>query len=110
MYLFPASEFEPQTAGGPEAAICPDFSTAAAQPALVGRALTKRVFDMTMAAGLLLFLAPLMVLTAMLVRLTSKGPSLFKQRRTGLNGRIFYIYKFRTMTVMEDGQLTAAQR
>jgi putative colanic acid biosynthesis UDP-glucose lipid carrier transferase len=110
MYLFPASEFEPQTAGGPEAVACPDFSTAADRPAQVGRALSKRLFDVTMAVGLLLFLAPLMVLTAILVRLTSKGPSLFKQRRTGLNGKIFYIYKFRSMTVMEDGQLQAAQR
>jgi putative colanic acid biosynthesis UDP-glucose lipid carrier transferase len=48
------------------------------------------------AAGLV-FLAPLLVTLALWVRLDSPGPALFRQRRTGLNGRVFVIYKLRTM-------------
>jgi putative colanic acid biosynthesis UDP-glucose lipid carrier transferase len=52
---------------------------------------------------LLVFLAPLLMLVATLVRIDSSGPVLFRQRRTGLRGQSFFIYKFRTMTVCEDG-------
>jgi putative colanic acid biosynthesis UDP-glucose lipid carrier transferase len=76
----------------------------------VGRSLAKRLFDVMTASGLLVFFAPMMLLIAVLVRATSKGPALFKQRRTGLNGKVFHIYKFRSMTVMEDGNLRPAQR
>ncbi len=55
------------------------------------------------ASVLLLLLAPLLVLIALLIRLDSPGPVLFRQTRTGLNGRVFRIYKFRTMHVQEDG-------
>ncbi len=111
MYLFPASEFEAQTLGGSQTSVAPrDFTIAASDAAPVGRALGKRMFDFTMAACLLLFLAPMLVLIAILVRGTSKGPALFKQRRTGLNGKVFRIYKFRTMTVMEDGRLLPARQ
>ena len=41
---------------------------------------------------------------ALLVRLESRGPALFRQRRTGLGGQIFTVFKFRTMTVVEDGE------
>jgi lipopolysaccharide/colanic/teichoic acid biosynthesis glycosyltransferase len=43
------------------------------------------------------------VLVALAIRLDSPGPVLFRQTRTGLNGRVFRIYKFRTMRVLEDG-------
>jgi sugar transferase (PEP-CTERM system associated) len=43
--------------------------------------------------------APFMLLTALAVKLTSKGPMLYRQRRVGLNGRIFTVYKFRSMYV-----------
>ena len=46
---------------------------------------------------------PLLLTIAMLVRLESRGPALFRQRRTGLHGEIFTVFKFRTMTVTEDG-------
>lgn len=111
MYLFPASEFESETLGGSKTAgVMQEFSIATSTSAPVGRAFAKRAGDFVLAAGLLVFLAPLLVLIAALVRLTSPGPALFKQRRTGLNGKVFQIYKFRTMKVMEDGHLLPARR
>jgi putative colanic acid biosynthesis UDP-glucose lipid carrier transferase len=76
----------------------------------VGAAASKRLFDLCVALALLLFFAPLMLAIAVMVKATSEGPALFKQRRTGLGGRVFVIYKFRSMTVMEDGEVTAARR
>ena len=66
-------------------------------------AVMKRVTDMVLAGSALLLLAPLMVLIALAVRATSAGPILFRQRRYGLNGEEIMIYKFRSMTVCEDG-------
>ena len=79
-------------------------------PPVVGGALSKRTFDLIVTIGLLVFFAPLMLFVALLVMATSKGPALFRQRRTGLKGRVFQIYKFRTMSVMEDGEVLAASR
>lgn len=61
--------------------------------------ITKRIFDITFSVLLLLIASPVMILTAILVKLTSKGPMLYSQTRVGLNGRNFEIYKFRTMKV-----------
>jgi putative colanic acid biosynthesis UDP-glucose lipid carrier transferase len=66
-------------------------------------AVMKRVTDVVLAGSALLVLAPLMVLIALAVKLTSAGPVLFRQRRYGLNGEEIIIYKFRSMTVCEDG-------
>lgn len=63
----------------------------------------KRLVDVTVASVSLLVLAPLMLATAVAIKLESSGPVLFRQRRHGFNGRPFLIYKFRTMKVMEDG-------
>ena len=63
----------------------------------------KRLMDVVIAAGALLLLAPLLLSVAAAIRLTSRGPVLFRQRRYGLDGREIVIYKFRTMTVAEDG-------
>jgi exopolysaccharide biosynthesis polyprenyl glycosylphosphotransferase len=57
----------------------------------------KRALDVTIAAVFLAFAAPLMLLTAVLVRLTSAGPALYSQIRCGQHGREFTLYKFRTM-------------
>ena len=63
----------------------------------------KRSIDVFCAiAGLLLFL-PLLAIVAVLIKLDSPGPMLFRQRRCGFNGRQFQILKFRTMSVLEDG-------
>lgn len=63
----------------------------------------KRALDLGIALPLLVLLAPLMAGIALLIRLESKGPALFRQTRTGICGRAFRILKFRTMRVMEDG-------
>lgn len=57
----------------------------------------KRGLDILLSLPLLVLLAPAMVVAAMLIRLTSHGPALFKQKRVGVNGREFTFYKFRTM-------------
>jgi putative colanic acid biosynthesis UDP-glucose lipid carrier transferase len=73
-------------------------------PAAVARSRAKRTLDLTVALiGLLMFL-PLLCLIAMAVRTESPGPALFRQRRTGLGGQIFTVFKFRTMRVVEDGE------
>jgi putative colanic acid biosysnthesis UDP-glucose lipid carrier transferase len=65
----------------------------------------KRVVDIVCATVALILFAPLMVSVAVAVKLSSPGPILFKQRRYGLNGQEILIYKFRSMTVMEDGDV-----
>jgi undecaprenyl-phosphate galactose phosphotransferase/putative colanic acid biosynthesis UDP-glucose lipid carrier transferase len=65
--------------------------------------LSKRVLDVAGASIGLLLLAPLMVLSAIAIKLDSPGPVLFRQRRNGFNATQFPIFKFRSMTVMEDG-------
>ncbi len=57
----------------------------------------KNVFDIILSAILLLLLSPIFVLIAIAIKLSSKGPVFFKQVRSGLNGRKFTFYKFRTM-------------
>jgi putative colanic acid biosynthesis UDP-glucose lipid carrier transferase len=64
----------------------------------------KRAFDIAMSFCALMVFLPLLIAIAVLVRLESQGPALFRQRRTGLNGEIFTVFKFRTMTVAEDGE------
>jgi exopolysaccharide biosynthesis polyprenyl glycosylphosphotransferase len=61
------------------------------------RLLLKRFFDVIASAGALVLLAPVFLLVAVLIRLTSPGPIIFRQRRCGLNGRRFTMYKFRSM-------------
>lgn len=65
----------------------------------------KRVIDIIGALFALAALPLIFLAIAVAIRLSSRGPSLFRQRRTGLNGRVFTIYKFRTMSVAEDGDL-----
>ena len=63
----------------------------------------KRALDISAAALSLLFLLPLLLVVSVAIYLESGGPILFRQRRTGLKGRVFMVFKFRTMTVIEDG-------
>jgi exopolysaccharide biosynthesis polyprenyl glycosylphosphotransferase len=61
------------------------------------RLLAKRVTDVVLAAAALVLLLPFMLLIALMIRLTSPGPAIFRQERCGLNGRRFMFYKFRSM-------------
>lgn len=63
----------------------------------------KRAIDLCLASVALIALAPLLVFVAVGTKLDSRGPVLFKQTRLGHRGIAFAIYKFRTMTVVEDG-------
>jgi putative colanic acid biosynthesis UDP-glucose lipid carrier transferase len=67
------------------------------------RGVTKRLTDIGFSLLILLLLLPLLVLIAVVVKASSPGPVIFKQRRYGLDGREIGVYKFRTMTVVEDG-------
>ena len=67
------------------------------------RGVVKRFTDIAFALSILLVTAPLMVALAVMVRMSSPGPVIFAQRRYGLDGREITVWKFRTMTVLEDG-------
>ena len=64
----------------------------------------KRAFDITLSVFLLILLTviPVMIVVPILIKLTSKGPAVFTQDRTGKDGKVFKIYKFRTMRIPED--------
>ncbi|MFN2644836.1 MAG: undecaprenyl-phosphate glucose phosphotransferase, partial [Burkholderiales bacterium] len=65
----------------------------------------KRIEDLVVAAAILVLISPLMLAIAVGVKLSSPGPVLFKQRRYGVDGRKIVVYKFRTMSVVEDGEV-----
>jgi putative colanic acid biosynthesis UDP-glucose lipid carrier transferase len=67
------------------------------------RGASKRLTDLILALLILIPAAPVMFIIALLVRLSSPGPVIFRQRRYGLAGQQIVVYKFRTMTVTEDG-------
>ena len=62
----------------------------------------KRMLDIIISLSALIILGIPMLLVALLIKLDSKGPVLFKQKRTGKNGQVFNLYKFRSMTVDND--------
>lgn len=65
--------------------------------------LMKRASDLVLASLILLMIWPILLATAIAIKLTSPGPVIFKQRRYGLDGREIIVYKFRSMTITEDG-------
>lgn len=67
--------------------------------------LLKRWFDVVFTLGALAVLWPLLLFAAIGVKLSSPGPIIFRQRRYGLDGREIIVYKFRSMTVQEDGDV-----
>ena len=73
--------------------------------------LVKRASDLVFAAAILVLIAPLLAACAIGVKRSSPGPVFFRQRRYGIDGREIVVYKFRTMTVCEDGgQVLQAKR
>jgi len=84
----------------------------AASPITDLRVLPKRVFDRLFAFGALTALAPLMLVIAVMVKLSSPGPVFFRQKRKGIDGNQFEIYKFRSMKVHAEtaGKITQATR
>ncbi|MCL2665377.1 MAG: sugar transferase [Defluviitaleaceae bacterium] len=59
----------------------------------------KRLLDIIFSAAAILFFSPLFLCAALIIKAGSKGPVIFKQKRAGRNGKLFTIYKFRTMRV-----------
>ncbi|APR36019.1 undecaprenyl-phosphate glucose phosphotransferase [Paraburkholderia sp. SOS3] len=84
----------------------------AASPITDLRVLPKRVFDRLFALAALSALSPLMLVIAVLVKLSSPGPVFFRQKRKGIDGNEFEIYKFRSMKVHKEqaGKITQATR
>jgi exopolysaccharide biosynthesis polyprenyl glycosylphosphotransferase len=81
-------------------------------PSLGGAGVAKRLFDLALALVLLIVTLPIMLAVALAIRLTSRGPVLYQQQRVGRGGRVFTIYKFRTMRVGAErgtGPVLAAQ-
>lgn len=64
--------------------------------------IVKRILDIILSLLVLVFFFMPMIITAIAIKVESKGPVLFKQKRTGKNGKEFYLYKFRSMTADND--------
>jgi Undecaprenyl-phosphate glucose phosphotransferase len=80
-------------------------------PLTLAERTTKRLIDVALAGLGLVVLSPVLAVVALLIRMESPGPVVFRQRRIGFNGQEFTIYKFRTMRVHEDdGSVTQATR
>ena len=75
------------------------------RPALLTRteSVVKRASDIALAVTALVLLSPLMLMAALAIRLDGGGPVMVRRQRTGFDGRAFFIYKFRTRSVTEDG-------
>jgi putative colanic acid biosynthesis UDP-glucose lipid carrier transferase len=98
IYIFDLMQGHFGNVGGiPVVAICESPFTGV-------ESVVKNISDFVLASLLLLLLSPIMLCIALAVKLTSPGPAVFKQRRYGLNGEEIIVYKFRSMTVSEDGK------
>jgi putative colanic acid biosynthesis UDP-glucose lipid carrier transferase len=73
------------------------------------RSLAKRLTDILIAGSATLLLSPVLAGVALGVRITSPGPVIFRQKRYGLDGKSITVYKFRSMTVTEDGDRSYTQ-
>jgi len=71
--------------------------------------MVKRLFDMITASFLLVIFAPLMICTALIIRVKMGKPVLFRQLRPGFKGKPFYLYKFRTMTEAVDREVKISE-
>jgi exopolysaccharide biosynthesis polyprenyl glycosylphosphotransferase len=71
-----------------------------------GRRLLKQLLDRTVALAGLVILSPLLAILAVLIKISSRGPVLYNQKRVGVHGDCFRMWKFRTMRVGADQELT----
>lgn len=79
------------------------------EPVIKGhRRIAKRVLDLVLSSAMLAVTWPIMVLIGLAVKLSSPGPALYVARRVGENGKLFDMYKFRTMVVEAEGRQTLA--
>jgi Undecaprenyl-phosphate glucose phosphotransferase len=67
----------------------------------------KRLFDVAIASAVLVLASPLYFLIGLLVKLTSKGPMIYSQKRVGADGRVFDVYKFRSMPIDAEAKTGA---
>jgi putative colanic acid biosynthesis UDP-glucose lipid carrier transferase len=97
IYIFDLMQARFDNVGGmPVIAICES-------PFTGFNSLLKRVSDIVLATLIQIMLLPIMAVIAITIKATSKGPIIFRQRRYGLYGEEIMVYKFRSMTVAEDG-------
>jgi len=97
IFLFDLIQARMDTIGGmPVLAVCET-------PFYGVNSIVKRVSDIVLASIILVLIAPILAVIALGVKLSSPGPVLFRQRRYGLDGQEIVVYKFRSMTVTEDG-------
>lgn len=89
-----------QVGGMPVVAVCETPFTGA-------NGFLKRLTDVVLSILILVLISPLMLATALGVKLSSPGPVIFKQRRYGLDGKEIVVYKFRSMTTCDDGATIA---
>jgi exopolysaccharide biosynthesis polyprenyl glycosylphosphotransferase len=75
------------------------------EPLSSGARILKRTFDLIVAALAIVLLLPLWLLIALLIKLDSRGPVFYTQERVGMDGRLFLLYKFRTMKAGADPEL-----
>ena len=75
------------------------------EPLSNGARILKRTFDLIVSALAIVLLLPLWLLVALVIKLDSKGPVFYTQERVGMDGRLFLLYKFRTMKAGADSQL-----
>ena len=75
------------------------------EPLSSGARLLKRTFDISVSALVVVVLLPFWLLIALLIKLDSKGPVFYTQERVGMDGRLFLLYKFRTMVMGADSEL-----
>jgi exopolysaccharide biosynthesis polyprenyl glycosylphosphotransferase len=81
---------------------CGYLFTQRRRPVSRARQVFKRLFDLVCASALLLITWPILLISTIAIKLTSKGPVIFRQERVGQNGRIFSCYKFRSMYMEND--------
>lgn len=104
IYIFDLMQARFDNVGGmPVIAICET-------PFMGLNGMIKRISDIVLATIILILLLPVMLLTALAVRLSSPGPVIFRQRRYGLYGEEIMVYKFRSMTVQENGETVTQAR